>query len=765
MRDSLLSLATTFALSAALMLAGAPHAADAATTYRGSAHELNFQIPRVAQGPVVDGSLDDAVWSQAAVLDSFVQRDPREGMRDTLGTQCLVMYDDHALYVGFRCKDRPRDVRATITNRDAIDGDWVGIALDTYHDQRKSYLFIANPRGIQTDGIDQLGSDTDLTPDFLYTSHGRMTSDGYEVEMAIPFKSLRFPPRDSLVFGVDPVRRIDRVASQLFWAPITRDRNTFADQFGVMQGIAGVRPGRNLQIIPSVTDTRLSERQADGFHTDNTSRVGASIKYGLTSGTTADVAITPDFSQVEADAGVVDINQRFAIFFPEKRPFFLEGSEIFTTPLNLVYTRRIADPLYGVKVTGKMGATSVGVLQAADRSDGDPVATLPDRLNPYLDDNSEYSIARFKQDLFKSSSVGVLLGERRQDESYNRGLGLDGRFNFLDHYTLLLQRVESWARQRDLRPALAKLSSADSAALDPSLRSFVGARTEGDASYGQLSRDTKSLSLNLTAQDISPLFAADMGFIPRTDQIDFRGSATAHYFGAEKAWWTALHPHTVYERTYDHHADRHVGRLTDDVWNVDVELDLPRNSYFGAGGDRFFTYFNGRQFPDQQDGYVYAGSAMFQALKWSGSFGWGDEVIFEETAPGKSMHGQIDLNPRFSPQLDADLTVLARWIRRRADDTHFADVVIPRLRVTYQASKELSFRGIAELTAKRGYDALGDLTAPSRHLSLDFLAGYQTGPGTVFYLGYGSLHDGATNEAMVPTTRNAFAKISYLWQI
>jgi len=737
----------------------------AGASLRGSAGETVFHAPRVTHAPVIDGALDEAVWNEAAVLDSFVQRDPREGMRDTLGTVCLVMYDDRNLYVGFRCKDRPQGIRATVTTRDVGDGDWVGIALDTYHDRRKSYLFIANPRGIQTDGIDQQGNDTDLSPDYLYTSKGRITADGYEVEMAIPFKSLRFPVRDSLDFGLDPARRIDRLNSELFWAPITRNKNTFGDQLGTMTGISGVRPGRNLQVIPSFTGTRRGERAGDALAYTSETRSGASLKYGLTSGLTADVAITPDFSQVEADAAVVDINQRFAIFFPEKRPFFLEGNEIFKTPLNLVYTRRIADPLYGVKVTGKVGGTSVGVLQAADRSDGVSVETLPDVVNPYRGDDSNYSIASFRQDLFKSSSLGLLLGQRQFDDTYNRGVALDGNLNFREHYSLTFQRAQSWARDRDYRSAIARLSPADRANLDTTLAAHTGAYSEGDASTIHLSRGSKGLSLDLTALDVSPQFAADMGFIPRNDQIDFTGSATAHLFGAEKSWFSVIHPHLLYERTYDHRADRHIGRLTDDVLNGEVEIDLPGNSWFGGGGDHFFTRFDGSEFPGQKDAYVYAGSNRYAALKWSGVFSWGDEVIFEEGVQGKNVHWQIELNPRFSPQLDADFQVHARSIRRKATDTRFAEVVIPRLRMTYQMSKELSFRGIAELTAKRAYDTAGALTDPSRHLSLDFLAGYQTGPGTVFYAGYGSLHDGATDEALVPTTKSAFVKLSYLWQL
>ncbi len=751
-------------LPALLLILGAPPGLAAPRVFHGSARQLEFTPPRVERGPAVDGALDDAVWAQAAVLDSFVQRDPKEGVPDSLGTECLVLYDAQNLYVGFRCTDRPREIRAPITNRDKIDGDWVGVALDTYHDKRKSYLFIATPHGIQADAVDQQGSDTDFSPDFIFTSKGRMTPTGYEVEMAIPFKSLRFPPHNPLTFGFEAARAVDRYGSQMFWAPITRDKNTFGEQLGTATGIAHVRPGRNLQVIPSFTGSQLGEYEAGRFQYDSKTRLGASVKYGLTSGITGDVAITPDFSQVEADAGVVDINERFAIYYEEKRPFFLEGSEIFKTPINVVYTRRIADPLYGAKVTGKMGSTSLGVLQAADRSDGLSVETLPDPVNPYLGHDANYTIARVKQDVLKSSFIGLLVGEREQLETYNRGIGVDGTLNFLDRYSLSFQRIQSWSRDRDYRGAIARLSSADSAALDADLRDAAGAITQGDATRSELSRSSKGLDVGIAALDVSPRFAADMGFIRRTDQIEFAGWFNPHLFPKGRSWFNTFNPSLSYERTYDHDPDRRIGRRTDDELELELELDLPRNSWLGAGHYRAFTYFDGREFPGQTGFFVFAGSNRYRAVQANAFVIFGDRVVFDETVPGRSTKLEAELRSRFSRQLDAALSVNGSIVTRSETDQRFADVIIPRLRVSYQHNKELSFRWITELRALREYDTAGLVSSRSQRLSLDLLGSYQVGPGTVFYLGYGSLLNGETRDAMRPTHNSAFVKLSYLWQ-
>ncbi|MBI1799089.1 MAG: carbohydrate binding family 9 domain-containing protein [Candidatus Eisenbacteria bacterium] len=758
------SLKRTLAWSALLIACWpVPALAD---VFHGSAGNLLFHAPRVAKGPVVDGRLDDPVWTQAAVLDSFVQRDPLEGVRDSLGTVCLVLYDEQNLYVGFRCADRSRDIRAPIVNRDKVmDGDWVAVALDTYHDRRTAFLFIANPHGIQADAVDQPGSDTDFSPDFIFTSKGHLTDSGYEVEMAIPFKSLRFSPSDTLSFGFDAARNVERNSSLTFWAPITRNKNSFGDQFGTLGGLVGVHPGRNLQVIPSFTSSRLGESGDGGFAYANENRLGASALYGLTTGLSANLTVTPDFSQVEADAGVLDINQRFAIYFDEKRPFFLEGNGIFKTPVQVVYTRRIEDPLYGVKITGKQGATSIGVLQASDRSAGDPVETLPDSANPYSGHNASFTLARFKRDVFSNSSVGLLLTDRHQLEAYCRDLSADAGFNFREHYNLSLQRVQSWARERDYRGAIAGLSSGDAAGLDAALADRVGAITTGDATRAQLNRSTKILELGGSVLDVSPQFAADMGFIPRTDVMDFGSWVNGHVFPAKTTWFNAFNPHLFYGRTYDHAPDRQPGRVTDSDLNPELQWDLPHGSWFGFGGDWQFTYFNGREFPDQRTGYVYAGWNRIAALRVRGNFGFGDGVIYDETVPGRGRHWQAVVTARPNPQLEAELSGNGSELERNETGARFADQFIPRLRVLYLFTPQWSLRWISELQRVHHYDTTGELSSQDRDLSLDLLASYQTGPGTVFYAGVGSRLHGDTEADLKPASSSVFIKLSYLFAL
>lgn len=753
--------------AAVLVAASAAPATATPQIFHGSARMLRLVPPRVERGPVVDGALDDSVWTVAAVLDSFTQIDPVEGPPDTTGTVCLVLYDDHNLYLGFRCPDDPRQVRAPLLPRQNVDAsDWVAVGIDAYHDRRRMAYFLATPRGVQADGMIVEGQDDDDAVDFLFSSEGRVTDHGYEVEMAIPFRSLRFPRTDPLTFGFNAARQIPRTGVFVSWSPISSDKGPTIAQIGTLEGLAGVRPGRNLQLIPTFTGSRRGERDGGAVrYAAAETRTGVSVKYGLTSSLTTDLTVTPDFSQVEADAGVVDVNQRFAIFYPERRPFFLEGSEIFRTPIEVVYTRRIADPLYGVKLTGKQGGSSVGVLQALDRSSGDAVSTLPDALNPYFGHDAAYQIVRVRQDVLRNSTVGLLAGSREQQETYNRGAGLDGRFAFRDKWTFQWQALKSWAKARDYRGAIAGLAPAEDAALDDDLRGQAGGTTEGSAWRAALDRDSRALNAGVFVTDISPRFAADMGFIPRTDQISLGANISPQFFARGKSWFQKFSPEISYDRIHRHGAGRHFGVRTDDEIGLEAELELPLSTELGGGYFRAYTLHEGRAFPGQDRVAIWGESSRFNAVQGGGFASYGDDVLFDEAVPGRSLRWRVWTDLRFTPQLDASLSAAGLHLERRETGTRFADAVVPRLRVAYQRSRELSFRVITEIDSERRYDPAGARVPSETTLNVDVLATYLVRPETVCYLGYGSRLEGDRLRAARPERNSLFLKLSYLWQL
>ncbi|MEO5616150.1 MAG: DUF5916 domain-containing protein [Candidatus Eisenbacteria bacterium] len=748
------------ALSVIALLAAPAAAAD---RFSGSNGHIKLSPPRVEQAPKIDGQLDDEAWTHAAVLDSFTNSRPTEGVRDTLGTIAYVMYDDQNLYVGFRAFDDPRKVQAPVVPRDQIwQGDWVGVSIDTYNDKQRAFFLCSNPVGIQMDGVDQEGTDSDMAPDFQYTTRGHVNSKGYDVEMAIPFRTLRFTPGEQVTFGFQAIRDVKRNGTHAYWAPVTRNINSYFTQMGALEGLSGVKPGRNFLINPEHTTTTAGQRVNDRMSFDEPrGRFGVGLKYGITSNLIADITATPDFSQVEADAGVVDVNSRFAIFFPEKRPFFLEGADIFNTPVNLVYTRRIVDPLYGGKLTGKLGRTSVGVLTAADRSSGDGVETLPNDVNPYLDRDATFTILRMKRDVLKNSYVGLLGGQRVVRDQYNRGAGLDGRFKWGGKYGFDWQGVQSWSRDRNYEGAMSRLDPAQVASLDPEVTAQRGQYHTGNAWHARLSRDTRKLNLRLRALGISPDFDADMGFIQRTDQTDFALDVIPRIQSNGKSWFNEIRPMFFYNRVYNYSGSRY----TDETGSFILEADLPHASWVGTENNQRMIRLGDRVFRSIDRHAVWAGSNRFRGVRPFGVYVRGDQVVYEEAVRGRDWRYELGADLRFSSQFDGAVSIHQTAIRREQNDSRFAEQIIPRVRLSYQFNKELALRLITELRSRRRFDVNDQLISESHRLTPDVLLSYYVRPGTVVYLGYGSQLTGPSTDVLRPAQSSVFTKFSYLWEM
>src|SRR5215217_7247953 len=362
-----------------------------------------------AQPPVIDGKLDDEVWKDAVVLKDFYQIQPGDNLIPENRTEVRLGYDARFLYIAFHCFDDPAKVRANIAKRDNIwDDDYVGILFDTFNDQRRAYEFDFNPLGVQADGIWTEGQGEDFSLDLVMESKGMVTSDGYTIEVAIPFKSLRYVAGKDKLWGIHFWRRTKRLNNALdMWIPMDRDKNSWLAQAGHLTGLEGISTERTLELIPSLTISETGKRKtALPFNaragTPDPGRFvnepidldpGLTGKYTLTPTVTLDFTLNPDFAQVESDQLVVTANQRFPIFFEEKRPFFLEGIDIFSTQIAAVHTRAIVDPDYAAKLTGKVGRNTIGLLLASDNAPGnfseDERPTTSSRL---LDKNAAVGI-------------------------------------------------------------------------------------------------------------------------------------------------------------------------------------------------------------------------------------------------------------------------------------------------------------------------------------------------------------------------------------
>jgi hypothetical protein len=433
------------------------------------------RLVRFDKPPTIDGKLDDEVWKQAVALKDFYQVQPGDNIAPSQRTEVLLGFDPKFLYVAFHCYDDPSKVRATIAKRDNIfDDDYVGILFDTFYDQRKAYEFDFNPLGVQADGIWTDGQGEDFNPDFVLDSKGMLTADGWTVEVAIPFKSLRYVAGKDKFWGAHFFRRIKRFNNELdMWMPLNRDISSWLAQEGRLSGLEGISTERTLELIPSLTLSETGKRkgtltpaqlnaglQDPGRFLNEPLKFdpGLTGKYSITPNVTLDFALNPDFAQVESDQLVVTANQRFPIFFAEKRPFFLEGIDIFNTQISAVHTRAIVDPDVAIKLSGKINRNTFGLLVATDNGPGnlneddrafitaDPAFILgvinpsaeevvgvrfrQAQLRHLRDRNSLVAILRLKHDVgAKDSFVGFLGTTYNFAGTHNQLAGFDGRLH------------------------------------------------------------------------------------------------------------------------------------------------------------------------------------------------------------------------------------------------------------------------------------------------------------------------------------------------
>ncbi|HVG28590.1 MAG TPA: DUF5916 domain-containing protein [Pyrinomonadaceae bacterium] len=577
----------------------------------GGRHTVNLppeksqpvRLPRFDKAPVIDGKLDDEVWKRAAVFKDFYQTEPGDNIAPSRPTEAFIGYDSHHLYLAFHCYDDPSQVRARVAKRDGIfDDDYVVAFIDTFHDQRKAYELDFNPLGIQADAIYSDSNGEDFSFDLVMESKGTITADGYVVEAAIPFKSFRYEAGKDKVWGLQLFRRIKRFNNELdSWMPLSRDVVGTLIQAGRITGIEGISTARTLEVIPSLTVSETGRRVRAQPPTPFPSRdaapdtgrfvnppldydIGLTTKFTLTPTITLDLAVNPDFAQVEADQTVVTANQRFPIFFPEKRPFFLEGKEIFDTRNNVVHTRAIIDPDYAVKLTGRRGRNTFGLILASDNAPGNfGEDELDERRRGFLSEpdparrrigegqfntfferfvgkNAYVGIARVKRDVGRESSVGAFATSYSFIERHNHLGGVDGRFKLNPKTIAAFEFVgtasRAFFRDADLDPNLTFPADHPTA---PGDRVFPGQNVyrtgNGFAYHYSLDYTGRHFGYFFQGNGRTRDYRADVGFTQQTNTND---SFLAFRFSSEpnpKARLTKVTLRSFTDATYNWQAN------------------------------------------------------------------------------------------------------------------------------------------------------------------------------------------------------------------
>ena len=474
--------------------------------------------PVVGQPPNVDGRLDDEAWAAAVHITEFVQLSPLDGAPGTEATDVFIAYDSANIYLAFHAHyTNPSMMRASRTDRDQARGDDAfTIYFDPFLDQQRAYVFTVNAFGVQTDAIlssrggggfgggggrgpsGYFGPPRgDASWDTLFTSAGRVVRDGFTAELAIPFKSLRYPQRGGTTphrWGFQIARRIRGKNETVVWSPVSREVAGFLPQMGVLDGMTGLSTSRNIEILPTFTAFQFGALNDTGQFTNDRAKPegGVNFKYGVTSNLTADVTFNPDFSQIESDRPQIEVNQRFALFYPELRPFFLEGAEIFQFrgPVNLVHTRTIVDPRYGAKLTGKAGNTTIGVMYANDEAPG----YSDDVIDRAAGQSAQTFVGRMRYDLYSESYVGAIFTSREFADSTNQVAGLDSNFRLGDTHSFGVRAVGTQDTDLD------------------------GVERSGFLLDASFRKSGRNLSYVFAHYALSPDFETDVGFVRRTDQ-------------------------------------------------------------------------------------------------------------------------------------------------------------------------------------------------------------------------------------------------------
>jgi hypothetical protein len=753
-------------------------------------------VPRFDSAVVIDGRLDEAVWTRAAVLRDFSQYLPNDNRPADDSTTVLVWYAPTAIYFGIRAYQDSGNVRATLADRDRIAGDdYVQILLDTFDDHRQALMFGVNPLGVQADGtlLDaprqvattlsaaSTGAYTlDLSPDFVYESKGRVTAWGYEVEIRIPFKTLRYQTRDPQDWSVNVIRVVQATGHQLTWTRVLQTRASFLEQSGKLTGLTRLSRGRVVDVTPEATSTVSGAPEPAGWtYSGGGPRIGATVRWGVTANLTLNGTVRPDFSQVEADVPQIQFDPRFALNYPEKRPFFLDGLELFQTPIQLIYTRRLVDPQGALKLTGKVGATTLAVLSGVDGTAQSFTGT----------DHPILSALRVRRDLGGSNSLGIVYTDRVDGGSSNRVAALDGRWVLGSAWAFTFQGAGS--ATRDSRAAPLVWAPAWNASLVRSGRSF---------------------GINIASRAVGENFRAASGFISRTDYVANSMIPSYTIVGAPGSWFESFNANVYlstrwnqYHRFFDgaaaddRQADFSTGLTLRGGWQVGVAWSIES---FGYPASLYANYWIERTRGAVVDTIPFSGTPRlpnldfaaslatpnFQTLSLTASLLVGRDENFFEWASGHLLLGNVDLAWRPTGRLRTELLYQDQEVRRPSDGSIVSRIRVPRLKIEYQLSRPIFIRLIGQYTANET-DALrddsrtngailirdpatGTFTRTARSVSnvarIDWLFSYHPTPGTVAYLGYGnSLEEPSAFRfrGFARISDGFFAKLSYLFHV
>jgi len=718
----------------------------------------SFAIQR-AQGPItIDGDLSDPGWKGATKVETWYETNPGDNIPPKVKNVGYLTYDDKFFYAAFEFEDpNPEKIRAPLGDRDNVPSytDYGGVILDTRNDGKTGILLLANPRGIQYDAVtDDTTGNEDSSLDLFWDSAARITPNGWVLEMRVPFASLRYAKRDPQTWGILLYRNYPReYRYQMFSSRLPRGGNCFICRSNKLNDLRGLPSGGHIIVAPYAVATEAGhpvDPPGSGFVNESIrAHAGLDAKWTPNADNALDATVNPDFSQIESDTAQISANERFALFFPEKRPFFLEGLELFSTPIQAVYTRTITAPRWGLRETGKFGSNAYTVLVTEDKGGGNVIIPGSNASSSANQDFRSFAaIGRIRRDLGKSF-LSVLATDREiEGGGHNRVIGPDfqWRLNTKDTWTgqLLLSNTETPNRP-DLSPE------------------WNGGSFSAHALDTWASHSTRTIDAYLELRDIGQRFRADDGFVPQVGYRDVNG--TVGYTFRPTGLLSRL-------RTFfnvDHSADR-AGALLNREIAFGAGMDGKRNSFaqFRYAFDRVRS--GDGTLPRQQFLYTIqvSPSRAISQLQVYGFVGQDIDFVNNRVGSGAGVSFRANLQP--TDHLELRLSSDRKWLNVTGDDGtkgRLFTAKVDRVRATYNFTAQAFVRLIGQYVETASNPDLYRTQVPpakTGSFSASALFSYKLNWQTVFFLGYGDNRTLTDLDRLEPTDRQFFLKMSYAFQ-
>ena len=704
----------------------------------------------------VDGVLDEPVWGEALSVPLPYEWFPGDGVEPPVQTECLVTHDAQNLYVAFRAFDpEPSAIRAHLMDRDDIvpfvQDDHVGIMIDSFNDERRAFQLRVNPLGVQADAIfSQLELFEDFSWDIIWSSAGKITTEGYLIEIAIPFNQLRFQASDiPQLWGFQAFRSYPRSVRHRM-ASNFQDRNQSCVlcQMDKLEGFASISPGRNIEISPTLTSIRTDVRpQVPSGEFDNGAielEPGLNTRWGITPNIVLNATVNPDFSQVEADAAQLDVNNRFALFFEEKRPFFLEGADFFLTPLQTVFTRTVADPLGGAKITAKVGRNAVGVFVTQDRVNSLILPSNGQSIPASIDRNVTGNVVRYRRDVGNGSTVGLLYTGRYGSAYSNQITGVDGFLRLSPSNTLQFQAVHS------------ETEYPEEFAIEQNQRR---SRFGGNGGMIQFDHFSRHWIASVGYEDLSDAFRADYGFIRRVDIRTGRGTLQRVFRSEAGSWFSQINAGIIANRSGDQS-----GTLTDQTVGLTAFYSGPSQSVFNVE-----ITTNKERFIDTT--YDLQRGEFFGSIQPSGNISLslfsqvGDQIDFVNQRSGSEKVFVPSVELKIGRSLNLNVSNTLQVLKVSGSRLFTANIAQGSFR--YNFNVRTFIRLILQYqTIDRNLNnyvpALQDIFSDrDESLFSQLLFSYKINSQTVLFLGYSDIYSAAPTYDLTQTGRTFFFKLGY----